>query len=66
MMAGGVHRTLADRLIVALPAWYTALPMAIPTLYLWYVDTWALRRGTWSIESDTKLGFQVWRGLDIE
>ena len=35
-------------------------------MYLWLVDTLALKRGTWTIESDTKLGFHLWDGLDIE
>jgi 15-cis-phytoene synthase/lycopene beta-cyclase len=30
------------------------------------VDTLALRRGTWTIESGTKLGIHVWDGLEIE
>jgi 15-cis-phytoene synthase/lycopene beta-cyclase len=35
-------------------------------LYLWTVDTLALRRGTWVISSDTKYGIHLWDGLDIE
>jgi 15-cis-phytoene synthase/lycopene beta-cyclase len=38
----------------------------LPTVYLWIVDTMALKRGTWSIESGTKLGWHLWEGLDIE
>ncbi|KAF5004210.1 hypothetical protein FDECE_9292 [Fusarium decemcellulare] len=38
----------------------------LPTAYLWMVDTFALRRGTWSISSGTKYGVEMWRGLDIE
>lgn len=38
----------------------------IPTVYLWFVDTLALRRGTWVIESGTKLGIDFGIGLDIE
>lgn len=44
----------------------TLIPIAIPTLYLWIVDTLALRRGTWVIESGTKLDWHLWAGLDIE
>ena len=38
----------------------------MPTIYLWAVDTLALRRGTWVIESGTKLGLHLWDGLEIE
>ncbi|KAL9603233.1 MAG: hypothetical protein Q9219_001252 [cf. Caloplaca sp. 3 TL-2023] len=38
----------------------------MPTLYLWVVDTIALRRGTWVIEPGTKLGWHIWEGLDVE
>ncbi|KAL9030014.1 MAG: hypothetical protein Q9196_001814 [Gyalolechia fulgens] len=38
----------------------------MPTCYLWVVDTVALRRGTWVIESGTKLGWHIWDGLDVE
>lgn len=38
----------------------------LPTAYLWIVDTIALLRGTWSIESGTKVGVQIWPGLEIE
>lgn len=42
------------------------LCVVLPTLYLWIVDTLALRRGTWVIEGGTKFGIEVWRGLEIE
>lgn len=38
----------------------------LPTLYLWAVDTMALRRGTWVISADTKYGVHLWDGLDVE
>ncbi|KAF5023435.1 hypothetical protein F66182_4535 [Fusarium sp. NRRL 66182] len=53
-------------LIINLPWTNTALPIALPTVYLWVVDTFALRRGTWSITSGTKYGIELWDGLDIE
>ena len=59
-------RSLAYQLIVGLPLSNTLLPVAFPTLYLWIVDTLALRRGTWVIESGTKLGLHLWDGLEIE
>ncbi|KAH7251170.1 Squalene/phytoene synthase-domain-containing protein [Fusarium tricinctum] len=58
--------TISYQFIVNLPWTNTALPIALPTLYLWVVDTFALRRGTWSISSGTKYGFVLWDGLDIE
>ncbi|KIW88680.1 uncharacterized protein Z519_10726 [Cladophialophora bantiana CBS 173.52] len=58
--------TFAYQLLLTLPWTTTWLPIAAPTLYLWVVDTLALRRGTWSIESGTKLGIQVWPHLELE
>ena len=58
--------TLAYQLLLTLPWTNTVLPIVLPTIYLWIIDTLALRRGTWVIESDTKLGWHLWPGLDIE
>ncbi len=58
--------TLAHQLLLGLPQTKTRLPIAIPTLYLWIIDTIALRRGTWNIESGTKLGINLWPGLEVE
>lgn len=60
------HRNLAYQFIIQLPLTGTLLPIALPTLYLWIVDTLAMRRGTWVIESGTKLEWNLWDGLDIE
>ena len=49
-----------------LPLSNTLVPVALPTLYLWIVDTLALKRGTWVIESGTKLGWHLWDGLEME
>lgn len=51
---------------MGLPLSNTLIPIILPTLYLWIVDTLALRRGTWVIESGTKLEWHLWDGLDIE
>ena len=59
-------RSLAYQLIMELPLSNTLVPVALPTLYLWIVDTSALKRGTWVIESGTKLGWHLWDGLEIE
>ena len=61
-----VGRSLAYQFIIGLPISSTLIPIALPTIYLWIVDNLALRRGTWVIESGTKLNWQLWDGLDIE
>lgn len=58
--------SLAYQLLVGLPNSKTVLAINLPTLYLWIVDTLALRRGTWSIESGTKLGLNLWPHLEVE
>jgi 15-cis-phytoene synthase / lycopene beta-cyclase len=58
--------SLSSDFITSLPLTSTLVPIALPTLYLWVVDTLALRRGTWTIESGTKLGVHLWDGLEIE
>lgn len=60
------NRSLAYQFIVVLPWTNTALPILLPTLYLWIVDTLALRRGTWVINVGTKHGVHLWDGLEIE
>lgn len=58
--------TMAGRFISSLPLACTALPILLPTIYLWLVDELALGRGTWSIESGTKLGLCLFGVLEIE
>lgn len=58
--------SLSYQFLIGLPLSSTVLPIVLPTLYLWIVDTIALRRGTWAIESGTKLGIHLWDGLEIE
>lgn len=58
--------SLAYQFLVQLPPTSTVLPIALPTLYLWVVDTLALKRGTWVIESGTKTGWTVWPNLEVE
>lgn len=58
--------TLAYQLLLSLPRNKTLLPIFLPTLFLWIVDTLALQRGTWSIESGTKLGIHIWPHLELE
>lgn len=58
--------TFNYQLLLSLPKSKTLIPIVIPTFFLWVVDTLALQRGTWSIESGTKLGIHVWPHLEIE
>ncbi|KAK4673814.1 hypothetical protein QC763_115240 [Podospora pseudopauciseta] len=58
--------TVAGRFILTLPLTSTVVPIIIPTVYLWLVDELALGRGTWAIESGTKLGWCLFGVLDIE
>ena len=59
-------RSIAYQFLIGLPLTSTLLPIALPTVYLWVIDTMALNRGTWAIESGTKLNWHLWDGLDIE
>lgn len=58
--------TITAHFILALPLTSTAVPIMLPTIYLWIVDESALGRGTWSIESGTKLGVSLFGSLDLE
>ncbi|KAK4181350.1 Phytoene synthase/Lycopene cyclase [Triangularia setosa] len=58
--------TVAGRFILTLPLTSTVVPIIVPTIYLWLVDELALGRGTWAIESGTKLGWCLFGVLDIE
>ncbi|KAH9888676.1 hypothetical protein F4778DRAFT_403628 [Xylariomycetidae sp. FL2044] len=58
--------TFSGYFLVKLPAICIATPIIAPTFYLWVVDELALGRGTWSIESGTKLGWCLWGSLDLE
>ncbi|PSR74898.1 phytoene synthase [Coniella lustricola] len=58
--------SLGGIFIIALPWTSTVLPIVLPTLYLWAVDEGALRRGTWSIGSGTKIGTTLYGSLELE
>ncbi|KAI1291269.1 hypothetical protein F5Y03DRAFT_403466 [Xylaria venustula] len=58
--------TLSGYFLLRLPSACIAIPLCLPTLYLWVVDELALGRGTWTIESGTKLGWCVWGSLELE
>ncbi|KAF2199022.1 Lycopene beta-cyclase [Delitschia confertaspora ATCC 74209] len=58
--------SLAYQFILGLPLSNTVVPVLLPTLYLWVVDAWALRRWTWATSKETKSNFRSWDGLGIE
>lgn len=58
--------TLAYQFLIGLPLTSTLLPILLPTLYLWIVDTLALQRGTWVISPSTKTGLHIWPNLEAE
>lgn len=58
--------TLSGYFLLKLPRACIAIPILLPTVYLWMVDELALGRGTWAIESGTKLGWCLWGSLDLE
>lgn len=58
--------TFSGYFLLKLPFACIAIPICLPTLYLWAVDELALRRGTWAIESGTKLGWCLWGNLELE
>ncbi|KAI5364669.1 Putative squalene/phytoene synthase, isoprenoid synthase domain superfamily, lycopene cyclase [Septoria linicola] len=58
--------SLGYQFLVGLPLLCTWFPIALPTVYLWVVDTLALKRGTWVISQGTKTGRELWPNLEIE
>lgn len=58
--------SLSGYFIIKLPLACVATPIIVPTVYLWIVDELALGRGTWAIESGTKLGWRIWGSLELE
>ncbi|KAI1195179.1 hypothetical protein F5X97DRAFT_308934 [Nemania serpens] len=58
--------TFSGYFLLRLPLACIAIPIWLPTLYLWAVDELALGRGTWAIQSGTKLGWCLWGNLELE
>jgi 15-cis-phytoene synthase / lycopene beta-cyclase len=58
--------TFSGYFLIKLPLVSIATPILLPTVYLWVVDELALGRGTWSIESGTKLGWCLFGSLELE
>ncbi|KAI0847650.1 Squalene/phytoene synthase-domain-containing protein [Daldinia vernicosa] len=58
--------SLSGYFILNLPTSCVVVPIVLPTVYLWIVDELALGRGTWAIESGTKLGWRLWGSLELE
>ncbi|KAE8415083.1 Lycopene beta-cyclase [Aspergillus pseudocaelatus] len=52
--------------VMAFPKMELLAAVALPTLFLWIVDTISINQGTWTVEAPTKLGIQLWGGMDIE
>ncbi|KAI0147518.1 hypothetical protein GGR57DRAFT_476742 [Xylariaceae sp. FL1272] len=58
--------SLSGSFLINLPLANITIPILAPTAYLWVVDELALGRGTWAIESGTKLGWCLWGSLELE
>ncbi|KAI1114674.1 hypothetical protein F5Y14DRAFT_413295 [Nemania sp. NC0429] len=58
--------TFSGYFLLRLPLVCIAVPIWLPTLYLWAVDEQSLGRGTWAIEPGTKLGWCLWGNLELE
>lgn len=58
--------SLTGDVLLSMPWASTAIPILLPTVYLWFVDELSLRSGVWTIETGTKLGTQLFGSLDIE
>lgn len=59
-------RVFSSGFIMALPKLELMVSITLPTLFLWTVDTISINQGTWTVEAPTKLGVQLWSGMDIE
>ncbi|GAB1205792.1 hypothetical protein APSETT445_004471 [Aspergillus pseudonomiae] len=57
---------LSSGFIMALPKMELMVSVTLPTLFLWTVDTISINQGVWTVEVPTKLGIQLWSGMDIE
>ncbi|KAI0405545.1 hypothetical protein F4802DRAFT_562283 [Xylaria palmicola] len=58
--------SLSSLFMFKLPVTSIAIPIFVPTLYLWVVDELSLNRGVWAIQSGTKLGWCLWGSLELE
>ena len=66
ILANHFYRSLTYEFILNLPITTTLLPICLPTFYLWIVDTFALKRGTWVIDAETKSDLYLWNDLELE
>ncbi|KAJ5757145.1 Bifunctional lycopene cyclase/phytoene synthase [Penicillium nucicola] len=57
---------LCSDFLLNMPKRPIAISIILPTLYLWIVDFFALQRGTWVIEQETKIGIQFFGFLELE
>lgn len=58
--------SLTGEMLLAMPWVTTLFPILAPTFFLWFVDELSLSAGVWSIESGTKLDWQLFGSLEIE
>ena len=58
--------TLSQDFILSIPPRNVWVPIVLPTLFLWLVDTLSLHRGTWVINQGTKCNIFVWPNLELE
>ncbi|KAF3904169.1 hypothetical protein AA313_de0206998 [Arthrobotrys entomopaga] len=57
---------LSHQYILSIPRRNVLIPIIFPTLYLWFVDTLALKNGTWVINPEKSFEIKIWKYLDIE
>ncbi|EPS43714.1 hypothetical protein H072_2316 [Dactylellina haptotyla CBS 200.50] len=58
--------SLSFQYILSIPRRNVLIPIFLPTLYLWFVDTLALKNGTWVINPEKSFELKLWGYLDIE
>ncbi|KAF3221241.1 hypothetical protein TWF191_007207 [Orbilia oligospora] len=57
---------LSHQYILSVPRKNVLIPILLPTGYLWFVDSLALKKGTWVINPEKSFGIKLWKYLDIE
>ncbi|KAK6348818.1 hypothetical protein TWF730_009587 [Orbilia blumenaviensis] len=57
---------LSHQYILSVPVKNVMIPILLPTAYLWFVDTLALKNGTWVINPEKSFDVKLWGYLDIE
>ncbi|KAK6512031.1 hypothetical protein TWF481_000929 [Arthrobotrys musiformis] len=57
---------LSYQYILSVPGKDVIIPILLPTIYFWFVDTLALKNGTWVINPEKSFEIKLWKYLDIE